>query len=97
MPTFIITANWTDQGVRKIKQAPKRTKAARELGKKLGVDIKQAFITTGDSDILLILDAPSGKNVKKFALALSSLGNVRTRTSRAWPEAEYAKMISELP
>ena len=83
--------------MRKIKDVPKRTKAARDLGKKLGVEIKQAFLTTGDSDILLILDAPNGENVTKFALALSSLGNVRTRTSRAWPEAEYVKMVSELP
>ena len=97
MPTFLITANWTDQGVRKIKDVPKRTKAARDLGKKLGVEIKQAFLTTGDSDLLLILDAPDGGNVAKFALAISSLGNVRTRTARAWPEAEYVKMVSELP
>jgi uncharacterized protein with GYD domain len=95
MATFVITANWTDQGVRKIKEVPKRTKAARELGKKLGVEIKQAFLTTGDSDLLLILDAPDGGNVTKFAI--SSLGNVRTRTARAWPEAEYVKMVSELP
>ena len=69
----------------------------RELGKKLGVEIKHAFLTTGDSDLLLILDAPDGGNVAKFALAISSLGNVRTRTARAWPEAEYVKMMSELP
>jgi uncharacterized protein with GYD domain len=97
MPTFVITASWTDQGVRKIKDVPKRVKAARELGKKLGVEIKQSFITTGESDLLLIIDARDGENVTKFALATSSLGNIRTRTARAWPEAEYLKMISELP
>jgi uncharacterized protein with GYD domain len=97
MPTFVITANWTDQGVRKIKDVPKRVKAARDLAKKLDVEISQTFITTGESDLLLIMDARDGANVTKFALALSSLGNVRTRTSRAWPEAEYVKMISELP
>jgi uncharacterized protein with GYD domain len=97
MPTFVITANWTDQGVRAIKDVPKRTKAAHELGKKLGVEIKHAFVTTGDSDLLLIIEAPDGGNVSKFALAISSQGNIRTRTARAWPEAEYVKMISELP
>jgi uncharacterized protein with GYD domain len=61
------------------------------------VEVTQAYITTGDNDLLLIIDAPDGGNVTKFALALSSLGNVRTRTARAWPEAEYVKMISELP
>ena len=37
------------------------------------------------------------RNVAKFALATASLGNVRTRTARAWPEAEFTKLISELP
>jgi uncharacterized protein with GYD domain len=97
MSTFVITANWTDQGVRAIKDVPKRTKAARDLAKKLNVEIKHAFLTTGESDLLLILDASDGGNVAKFALAISSLGNVRTRISRAWPEAEYVKMTSELP
>ena len=60
MSTFVITANWTDQGVRAIKDVPKRTKAARDLAKKLGVEIKHAFLTTGESDLLLILDAPDG-------------------------------------
>ena len=31
MPTFILTINWTDQGIRTVKDAPKRSKAAREL------------------------------------------------------------------
>jgi len=45
----------------------------------------------------LILDTPNGDNVAKFAMALGSLGNVRSRTARAWPQAEYQKLISELP
>jgi hypothetical protein len=48
-------------------------------------------------DLLLIVDTPSGDNAAKFALALGSLGNVRTRTVRAWPESEFLKLISELP
>jgi uncharacterized protein with GYD domain len=97
MPTFILTLNWTDQGIRAVKDAPKRSAAARELAKKVGVDIKQVYLTSGESDLLLIVDTPNGDNVAKLALALGSLGNVRSRTARAWPEAEFAKMISELP
>jgi uncharacterized protein with GYD domain len=51
----------------------------------------------GDSDLVIFVDAPSGDNVAKFALAVSSLGNVRTRTVRAWSADEYRKLISELP
>ena len=97
MPTFIITMNWTDQGIRAIKDAPKRAAAARDLAKKLGVDIKQLFLTTGDSDLLSIVEAPDGSNIAKFCMTIGAMGNLRTRTIRAWPEAEYMKMISELP
>ena len=97
MPTFILTLNWTDQGIRAVKDAPKRSQAAKELAKKLGVEVKQVYLTSGEHDLLIIVEAPSGDNVAKFALATSSLGNVRTSTARAWPEAEFHKLISELP
>lgn len=97
MPTFILSLNWTDQGIRAVKDAPKRAQAAQELAKKVGVEIKEVYLTSGESDLLLILDTPNGDNVAKFAMALGSLGNVRSRTARAWPQAEYQKLISELP
>ena len=97
MPMFMCLLNWTEQGIRSIKEAPKRAKAAQELAKKVGVEIKEVYLTSGDSDLLLILDTPNGDNVAKFALAIGSLGSVRTRTARIWPQSEYLKMISELP
>jgi uncharacterized protein with GYD domain len=97
MPTFICSLTFTDQGIRTIKEAPKRAQAGRELAKKLGVEIKQIFLTTGDADLLLILESANGDNVAKFALATSAMGNVRTRTARAWSDAEFHKMVSELP
>jgi uncharacterized protein with GYD domain len=97
MLTFICSLNWTEQGIRSVKDAPKRSKAARDLAKKVGVDIKQVWLTSGEHDLVVILEAPSGDNVAKFAMALGSMGNVRTNTARAWPEAEMAKLISELP
>jgi uncharacterized protein with GYD domain len=97
MPMFICSLNWTDQGIRSVKEAPKRAKAAQELAKKVGVEIKEVYLTSGDDDLLVIIDTADGDNVAKFALALSSQGNVRTRTSRAWPQSEFQKLISELP
>ena len=97
MPTFICSLNWTSQGIRSVKDSPKRAQAARDLAKKVGVDIKEVYLTTGDNDLVLLLEAPDGDNVAKFALALSSQGNVRTKTARAWPQADFQKLISELP
>jgi uncharacterized protein with GYD domain len=47
MPTFIMTGTWTDQGIRAVKEVPKRAQAARDLAKKLGVEIKQVYLTSG--------------------------------------------------
>jgi uncharacterized protein with GYD domain len=97
MPTFILSLDWTDQGIRGVKEAPKRTQAAKDLAKKLNVDIKQVYLTSGEHDLLVIVESASGENVAKFALAVGSAGNVRTTTARAWPEAEFQKLMSELP
>ena len=97
MPTFMLSINFTDQGIRSIKDAPKRMQAARDLAKKVGVEIKHVYLTSGDSDLVVFLDAPSGDNVAKFALAQGSYGNVRTRTARIWSAEEYLKIVSELP
>src|SRR5215213_11271918 len=97
MPMFILSLNWTDQGIRSVRDAPKRAQAARDLAKKVGIEIKEIYLTSGDNDLLIIVDTPNGDNVAKFALVLGSQGNVRTRTARAWPQSEFQKLISELP
>ena len=97
MPTFMVSMNFTDQGIRNIKDAPKRAQAASDLAKKLGVEVKHRYLTSGESDLVVFVESPNGDNVAKLALALGSLGNVRTRTCRVWPAEEYVKFVSELP
>ena len=97
MAVFIISMNWTDQAIRAIKQAHARAQYGRKLGEEFGVEYKALYMTSGDSDLVAIVEAANDDQVAKFVLALSSRGNVRTRTCRAWPELEYVKLISELP
>ena len=97
MPTFISMLSWTDQGIRNVKDSPKRLHAAREAAKRLGVEIKQVFLTNGEFDLLAILEAPNGDDIAKLVLALGAQGNLRSRTVRGWPEAEYIKLVTELP
>ncbi len=92
---FICSLNWTDQGIRNVKDSPKRAQASRDLAKKLGCEIKELYLTSGDSDIVVIIETSSGDNIAKFAMAIGSLGSVRTKTARAWTEAEYRKLVSE--
>ena len=88
---FILSLNFTDQGIRNIKESPKRAKVARELAKKMGVEIKQVYLTSGASDLVVLAETENGDNIAKLALAIGSQGNVRTRTARAWTEEEYQK------
>jgi uncharacterized protein with GYD domain len=94
---FILSLNFTDQGIRGIKDAPKRAQTARDLAKKVGVELKQIYMTAGDSDLVMIIETANGDNMAKFALALGMQGNVHTRTARAWPAEEFMKMVAELP
>ncbi len=94
---FILSVNFTDQGIRGIKDAPKRAQVARDIAKKVGVEIKQVYLTSGESDLFVMLETPNGDNVAKFALALGMQGNARTRTARAWTMEEFQKLVSELP
>jgi uncharacterized protein with GYD domain len=97
MALFIVTINWTEQGIRSVKDAPKRSQAAKDLAKRLGAEIKQIYLTSGDSDLLAIVEAANGDSVAKLAMALGAQGNIRTRTARAWTEPEFTKLIAELP
>jgi uncharacterized protein with GYD domain len=89
--------NFTDQGARSIKEAPKRTEAAHQLAKKMGVAIKQTYLCAGENDLVAFLEASDPDAMPRFALALGALGNVRTKTVRVWPEADFVRIVSELP
>ena len=97
MPTFISFVNWTEQGIRNVKDAPNRFEAAKAALKEMGGEVKDIYVTTGQYDIVVIADAPDGDTMAKFALAMGARGNVRTATSRAITEAEFQKIVSDLP
>src|SRR4029077_5410206 len=96
MPTFIIMMNWTEQGIRNVKDAPKRAAAAKEMAKKVGVEIKQTYLTNGKFDLVSIVESASGHHIAKFCMPVGALGSVRASTVGAWSQDEYMKLISEL-
>jgi uncharacterized protein with GYD domain len=92
MTTYIMLANYTGQGIRKIKQSPKRLDAARKLAKRYGCQIKLWYLTLGSYDAVMVMDGPNDEAVAKFLLAVGSLGNVRTVTLRAFDEKAFRKI-----
>jgi uncharacterized protein with GYD domain len=96
MSGYVLLCNYTDQGIRNIKEVPKRRAAARELGKKLGVDIKAGYMALGTYDLIIHTEAASDEAMATFVLSLASKGNVRTTTVKVFPEAETDKIIAAL-
>jgi len=94
---FIMSLNFTDRGIREIKDDLKRAQAAQDLAKKCGCEIKQIFLTSGESDVIQIIETTNADNIAKYALANGSLGFVRSRTALAWSLEEANKIMSELP
>ncbi len=97
MATYISLINYTDQGIRGIKDSPKRLDAAKKLLKDMGGELKGFYFTMGGYDAVTVAEAPSDEVVVKFVLAVASAGNVRTTTLKAFTEAEFRKVIAALP
>lgn len=93
MATYLIHLNWTEQGIRNIKDSPKRLDAAKKTLKDLGGEVKAFYMTQGPSDALLIVEVPTDEVLSKFVLKIGSAGNVRTSTVRAYAEDEYRRII----
>jgi uncharacterized protein with GYD domain len=96
MPTYLIFLNWTDQGIRAVKDSPKRLDAAKKMVKDLGGEVRAFYMTQGQYDLVLIVEIPDDDKLAAFILRLGSLGNVRTTTLKAYTETEYRKIIGGL-
>jgi uncharacterized protein with GYD domain len=96
MVTYVVLANFTDQGIRNAKESPKRAEAFEQLAKTFGVTVREFFWTQGQYDIVTILDAPDESSAMALNLSLGALGNVRTETLRAFSAADMKSSIAQM-
>ncbi len=97
MPTYIVLARFTQEGIQNIKQSPSRLDAVKQIFESMGAKIKDFYLVTGEYDMVLIGEVPDDETVAKLALTVGSTGAVRSVTLRAFTEAEYRKIIAGLP
>jgi uncharacterized protein with GYD domain len=96
MATYIMLANLTDAGAKNVKESPRRLDTAKRLLKDMGGDFKSFFLTMGEYDFVGIYEAPDDAIAARFTLQLGSLGNVRTKTLKVFPEAAYREIVTSL-
>ena len=93
MATYITLGNYTAQGMRGIKDSPARLDAAREQLGAMGVKIKDFYLTMGEWDLVVIVEAPDNVTAAKALLALGAQGNVSTTTLAALTEDEFRSVL----
>ena len=96
MATFITTINFTEKGVKGIKETTKRAAAVKAAGKKLGVKVVEIYWTMGDVDGVLIFQAPDDETAASLLLHLGALGNVHTKSMRAFTAAEMDEILAKV-
>jgi uncharacterized protein with GYD domain len=96
MVTYIVLANFTDQGIKNAKDSPKRAEAFRQMAKTFGVTVKDIFWTQGRYDIVTVVEAPDEFSATALSLSLSALGNIRTESLRAFSAADMATIVGKM-
>ena len=96
MPTYISLINWTDQGIRNVRDTLDRAERVAEVAEKYGARFEQIYWTVGPYDIVTILEAPDEESATAFLLEAGSYGNIRTTTLLAFDREEMRGIIERL-
>jgi uncharacterized protein with GYD domain len=96
MPTYIIQAQWTDQGIQGVKESANRLEVGKKKLKEMGGEIKAFYLTMGTYDMLTVVDVPNAETLAAHLLWLGSQGNLRTQTMQVLSEDQFRKIVSGL-
>ena len=96
MPTYISLVNWTDQGIRNVKESPQRLDAFKKGVEAAGGKVIGFYLTMGRYDMVTIVESPSDEAAAAMVLSMGRLGNIRTETMKAFPEEQYRGIIAKV-
>jgi uncharacterized protein with GYD domain len=97
MLTYVSLLNFTDQGIRTVRDTLERADRAAELAEqKYGARLEQIYWTVGPYDIVLIIEAPDDETATALLLEADSMGNIRSTTLRAYDREEMSRIIERL-
>ena len=96
MAMYVSLLQFTEQGIRNVKDTIKRGTAATAEAEKMGVKVIDSFWTMGAYDVVLLLDAPNDETVSAFSLKIGALGNVKSQTMRAFSRKEMETILAKV-
>ena len=97
MQTYILLVKLTEQGIKDIKNAPKRMELAAQSIEAMGGKLIDIYSVMGEYDYVAIGEMPNDEVAMRFLLGLGALGNVRTTTLRAFTREEFSAIVQKMP
>jgi len=92
----MVLSNFTDQGIRNVKDTTKRADAVKDVAQKMGVTMKDIKWTVGKYDVVVTFDAPDDATMTALCLAIGAQGNIRTETLRAFSKDEMSQILAKV-
>jgi uncharacterized protein with GYD domain len=96
MATYMMLGQFTDQGIRNVKETTKRAEAVKEMARKVGASVKEVYWTLGAYDVAAVVEAPDDMSATALFLSVGALGNVRTQTLRAFTSEEMGRVLGKM-
>ena len=97
MVTYVILGNYTEQGIRNIKQLPRLRQAAEQFVAGKGGRVVANYTTFGGFDFVFIAEFPGDDAALEGAFLFGSQGDVRTQTLKAFTPQEAEAITKRLP
>ena len=96
MAKYVVLVNWTEQGIRDVKQSVDRTQKVQEIAQQLGGRMETTLWTLGRYDIVAICEMPDDETAALMGLRVSGMGSTRTETLRAFTADEMGGIVGRL-
>ena len=97
MPVYISLFQWTDEGVKDVKNAVKRVEANIKMLEAAGGRVLGTYWTHGQYDFIAISEWPDEMMVSAAALTIAQKGMTHGITLRAFTAEEMQRIIDKMP
>ena len=96
MPHYVVLMNFTEQGVKDVKNILPRVANAKQLATSKGATVHSYFMTMGQHDAVAIIEAPDDETIASLVLSVGGAGNLRSTTLRAFNLDEIQGILHKI-
>jgi uncharacterized protein with GYD domain len=89
MPTYILLATLSSDGVSTVKNNPARVKEVNKEVEQLGATVKAQWATLGRYDFVSVIEVPDATTMARVSLELGSRGTARYESMQAIPIDDF--------